>query len=194
MASVLELRPRAREEFTSSLGMIVFLASWGMMFAGLFFSYAYVRTSAVSWPPIGTPTLPVALPALNTLVMLGSSFTFMRGVSALRKGRRSGLTTWVFVTLVLGAVFLALQLSVWQSVAESGLHITSGLFGSVFYGLTCFHALHVAVGLVILLWVLFRSSRGHYTEHNIMNVSSCAMYWHFVDIVWVLMFVSIYLL
>ena len=194
MGSIVELRPRHREDFTSALGMIIFLASWAMMFSALFFSYGYVRVRSVTWPPPGFPALPIALPGVNTLVLLGSSFTFARALGAIKRGDRRGLSMWVGATVVLGAVFLALQVVVWRSVSLSGLQFSSGLLGGVFYGLTTFHALHVAVGLLILLWVFARSLRGAYSEHNYITVRLCTMYWHFVDVVWILMFVSIYLL
>jgi cytochrome c oxidase subunit III len=193
MAAIVELRPRAKEEFTSSLGMVIFLASWAMMFSALFFAYAFVRARAVTWPPFGMPHLPVLLPAVNTVVLLASSFTFARGLRALERGNRSELTRMVGLTFVLGAAFLALQLHVWRAVAASGLTVQSGgIYGSIFYALTVFHALHVVVGLLILLWVFVRSLRGKYTEHNHINVRLCTMFWHFVDVVWVLMFVTLY--
>src|SRR5262249_42545982 len=138
MGSVVELRPRAREEFTNSLGMLIFLASWGMMFGGLFFAYGFARSKALVWPPVGAPPLP--LPALNTAVLLASSFTFWSGLNALRKGERDRFRSLVGITLVLGALFLVLQLVLWKSVAASGLHVADGSYGAVFYAFTAFHA------------------------------------------------------
>src|SRR4051794_3907060 len=109
MADVALLRPRAREDFTSSLGMIIFLASWAMMFCALFFAYAFMRARQPVWPPPDTPPLPIALPALNTVVLLASSYTFTRGLAQLGRGNRTALTRWVALTLVLGAAFLGLQ-------------------------------------------------------------------------------------
>jgi len=194
MGTVVELRPRAHEEFTSSLGMIMFLASWAMMFAALFFVYGFARSKSIAWPPPGAPALPVALPALNTAVLLASSVTFARGLAQLRRGRRSEFTALVAITLGLGALFLVLQLVVFRQVAAAGLTITDGVYGAVFYSFTAFHAAHVLVGVLILLWVFARSLRGAYTEHNTINVRMCGMFWHFVDVVWVLMFLTIYVL
>src|SRR5215207_5372170 len=87
MASVARLRPHAREEFTSSLGMIIFLGSWAMMFSALFFVYGYARSKAITWPPPGMTRLPLLEPAINTVVMLVSSLTFARGIQQLEMGR-----------------------------------------------------------------------------------------------------------
>ena len=95
--------------------------------------------------------------------------------------------------MVLGVVFVALQVVGWRSQWEAGLLPSSGAYGSVFYGLTVLHALHVAAGLLVLSVVLVRSLLGTYTEHNVVRVRVAAMFWHFVDAVWLLMFVSIYL-
>jgi cytochrome c oxidase subunit 3 len=194
MGTVVELRPRAKEEFTSSLGMIIFLASWAMMFSALFFVYGFVRLQARTWPPSGAPALPLGIPALNTAIIVISSFTFARGLAALRRGKKGVFQRMVAVTFALGALFLGLQVSVWSSLAKAGLHVSTGIYGSVFYGLTTIHALHVAAGLLILLWVFLRSLRGIYSEHNHINVRLCTMFWHFVDAVWVLMFVTLYVL
>ena len=194
MGSVVQLKPRAREEETASLGMIVFLASWAMMFSALFFAYGFVRTRSVTWPPPGVPVLPIGLPAINTVVLLASSFTFARGLDALRRGHRSALPRWVAATFALGALFLVLQTIVWRSVWMDGLTIQTGMYGSVFYALTTFHALHVATGLVILVLLFARSLRARYTEHNTVNVRLCTMFWHFVDVVWILMFLTLYIL
>jgi cytochrome c oxidase subunit 3 len=146
------------------------------------------------WPPPGVPRLPIALPAVNTAVLLASSGAIAQGVRALRKGRRRALSACLAVAAVLGATFLVLQVVVWRDVWAAGLLPSTGAYGSVFYGLTALHALHVAAGLLVILFVLVRSLLGKYTEHNVMKVRLPAMFWHFVDAVWVLMFVSLYLL
>jgi cytochrome c oxidase subunit 3 len=193
MGTVVELRPRAKEDFTSSLGMIIALGSWAMMFGALFFIYFGTRARAVVWPPVGQPHLPVVLPALNTLVLVASSVALERGIKALTRGQRQGLAPWVGAALGLGAGFIALQVVVWRDLWLRGLLPSTGVYASLFYGLTVLHALHVAAGVLVLLVVLFRALRGVYTEHNVVRVRMAAMFWHFVDAVWLLMFLSLYL-
>lgn len=194
MGTIVELRPRAREDFTYSLGMIIALASWAMMFGGLFFMYLGIRSRALVWPPVGVPRLPLALPAVNTGVLVASSVALAGGVQALRHGRRRALASWIAAAIALGAAFLGLQFVVWRGMWDAGLRPDTGAYGSVFYGLTALHAVHVAAGLVMLLVVFARSLRGVYTEHNVVRVRVCAMFWHFIDVVWALMFLSLYLL
>lgn len=194
MGTVVELRPRAKEDFTSVLGMMIALGAWAMMFGALFFMYAGMRSKALMWPPPGVPRLPVALPAVNTVVLLASSVAISLGIRSLRKGERRALSAWLAGAAALGATFLVLQVVVWRDVWAAGLQPSTGAYGSVFYGLTALHAVHVAAGLLVILLVLVRSLLGKYTEHSVMKVRLPAMFWHFVDAVWVLMFVSLYLL
>lgn len=195
MGQVVQLRPRAKEEFTSSLGMVIFLASWAMMFCALFFAYGYARTRAAIWPPPGMPALPLAIPAFNTAMLVVSSFTYVKGYQLVRRGKRAAFAAMMAATLALGAAFLASQIHVWRDLMSTGFTMeTGGIYGSAFYALTMFHGLHVAVGLVLLLWVLLRTAQGKYNEHNHIGVRLCGMYWHFVDVVWVLMFFTIYVL
>src|SRR3981081_4014911 len=111
MGEVLPYRPpRAREETTAYLGMVVFLGSWAMMFAALFFAYGFVRTRSVAWPPADLPELPWGTPALNTLVLLPSSTSLQYGLRGIRAGASKKLGRALLLTVLLGSVFLALQL------------------------------------------------------------------------------------
>ena len=194
MGSVARIEPRARENFTQSLGMIVALGSWAMMFGALFFVYAGIRASSRVWPPPGLPALPVALPLINTFVLAASSAALLVGTRALGRGDRKALPRWVLAALVLGAAFLGLQFLVWKDLWLKGLIPSTGAFASVFYGLTVLHAAHVLAGLVVLGVIFFRALRGAYTEHNVIRVRVAGMFWHFVDVVWILMFVALYLM
>jgi len=186
--------PRRPRDVTSYIGMVIFLGGWAMMFAGLFFAYAIVRFKAMSWPPPGETRLPVALPALNTLVILASSGTLMLALRAIRSARPSLFRGAIVATFVLGAAFVGLQYVVWRRLYLDGLTPDSGIYGSVFYGLTCFHAVHVVVGLIGLLTLVPRAFAGKFSALDHTPVRMWSMYWHFVDFVWLLMFVSVYVL
>jgi cytochrome c oxidase subunit 3 len=184
--------PRRPKDVTAYIGMVIFLGGWAMMFAGLFFAYGMVRARAESWPPTGDLRLPMFLPGLNTLVLLASSLTLWLGLRAVRNARPRALKSWLLATVVLGLWFCGLQLVVWRRMFLDGLTPSSDIYGSVFYALTCFHALHVLVGIIGLLALLPRALRGRFTVQSHTPVRLWAMYWHFVDVVWVLMFVTVY--
>lgn len=179
---------------TSFVGMVMALASWTMLFGSLFFSYAVLRLKAGSWPPDGVDALPRLLPFVNTLLLLLSSAVLHRGVRAAAEVRLSALHGALKGTLALGSLFLALQLAVWVPLWRSGFRIDSGVYGSIFYGLTVFHALHVLAGLAALAVLVPGARKGRYRSGRQSAVRVSAMFWHFVDAVWVVMFVAVYLL
>jgi cytochrome c oxidase subunit 3 len=193
---VVPFRQRRRpRDVTTYIGMVIFLGGWAMCFAGLFFVYAVMRFEAMgAWPPPGDLRLPIAQPAVNTAILTASSFTMILAIRAARSVRPGAIKIWLGVTFVLGAAFLALQFVVWRRVYLAGLHADTDSYGSVFYGLTCFHALHVAVGLIGLLTLLPRALRNGFSTQNHNSIRMWAMYWHFVDVIWLLMFASVYVL
>ena len=192
MASVVSLQPRAKEDFTSYLGMMITLGAWGVMFAGLFFIYAGVRLAAPTWPPPGVPKLPVLVPTLATLVLAASSVTAQRALTSIRTAKRDQMRTWLGATIFLGALFLGIQYTIWSSVHDGGLTMDSGTYGSVFFTLTYFHAVHVAAGVLALVVLLVRASR--YTVHQHGAVRHCTRFWHFVGLVWLATFVTVFLI
>lgn len=190
MSAAVPMRPRS-PELAAYVGMLIFLSAWAMTFAALFFSYAVVRSQTMSWPPAGSERLPMALPALNTALLLLSSFTFHRAFTRVRSGQ--SLLGSLAATIGLGAAFLALQTVVWFQVYHSGLHPSSaGNYGSVFYALTVFHGLHVAFALLWALYLVPGAFAGKYTARKHTAVRMAAMFWHFVDAIWVVMFFSVY--
>jgi cytochrome c oxidase subunit III len=190
------LRPRAKEDFSSYLGMVILLGSWSILFGALFFAYAGVRMSAPAWPPPGVPKLPIALPFANTLVLGLSSYTAQRALVAIRAGRREEMQGLFSVTVFLGALFLGLQYVLWSNVRASGLSIDSaGTYGSVFYALTIFHALHVAAGVLGLVYVVLAARLfGKWNAAAHSPVRMWTMFWHFVDGVWLVTFLSVFVL
>src|SRR5258708_31475751 len=194
MGAIVPYRPpRAKEEWTAYLGMVVFLASWAMMFGSLFFAYGMVRSRALVWPPPDLPQLPLVVPAINTAILAASSAVLHLSLGAVRAGKSSLLGPGLGVTAALGSGFLALQLMTWRRLFEEGLTPQDGPYPSVFYALTCFHALHVLVGIGALAWLCRSAFAGKYSAARFLPVRLWAMYWHFVGVVWGAMYVAVYL-
>lgn len=173
-------------------GVVLFLVAESMIFLGLFAAYLIYSAVMPEWPPEGTPELELLLPGINSIILISSSFVMHRGQSAIKKNDVSGLQFWFGLTALMGAIFLGGQL---YEYAHLGFGLTTNLFTSCFYVLTGFHGLHVTVGLLLILFVLQRSSReNHYTSEEHFGVEASELYWHFVDVVWVILFGLVYLL
>lgn len=173
-----------------ALGMILFISSEVMFFAALFGAYFTVRGRASQWPPPGAE-LDIVLPALATLVLIASSFTIHRADAAAASGDHRGTSRWLGLTVTLGIIFLG-----GQAFEYAQLHfgISAHSFGTLFYSMTGFHGLHVAAGLCAIALVLVKNRRGHLSGGRHGPVKAVSYYWHFVDIVWVLLFATLYLL
>jgi cytochrome c oxidase subunit III len=179
---------------SSLLGMVLFIASEVMFFGGLFGAYFTIRSAATQWPPEGTPHLETWYAGVLTTILVASSVTMQLGVWAIRKNDQRKLILWLAVSLLLGFIFLCGQAYEYSTLIEEGLTLSSGVFGSTFYTLTGFHGAHVAGGAVFILIVLLRARSGQFTARYHDTVEMASYYWHFVDVVWLGLFSTIYLL
>ncbi|MDX2272700.1 MAG: heme-copper oxidase subunit III [Cyanobacteriota bacterium] len=169
-------------------GIFVFLVAEGMLFMGLFIAYITFRLVS---PNFVTPERELLLPGVNSLILIASSFVIHNAMPAIQKNDVKGLRFWFGVTALMGAIFLAGQLYEYNHL-EYGL--TTDLFASTFYVLTGFHGLHVTCGLLLILGVLWRSMKaGHYSSEHHFGVEAAEIYWHFVDVIWVILFILLYL-
>ena len=179
---------------SSLLGMVLFIASEVMFFGGLFGAYFTIRSAATQWPPEGTPHLETWYAAILTTILVSSSVTMQFGVWAIRKNDSRRLMLWLAVSLLLGLCFLAGQANEYRMLIEEGMTLSSGVFGSTFFTLTGFHGAHVAGGACFILIVLLRARSGQFTARYHDTVEMASYYWHFVDVVWIGLFSTIYLL
>ena len=177
------------------LGMILFIASEVMFFAGLFAAYFNLRANAPVWPPVGNLEFDLRghmlLPAILTLMLITSSVTCQLGIWAIRKGDRTGLMRAFTITIVLGILFLCGQIYDYTTL---GFGINDGPFGSTFYTLTGFHGAHVFAGVLMLGVILYRGAAGQFSGRHHDAVEATSLYWHFVDVVWICLFTLLYIL
>ncbi|MDH6245971.1 heme-copper oxidase subunit III [Mycobacterium sp. OTB74] len=175
-----------------SVGTIVWLSSELMFFAGLFAMYFTARAQAGGvWPPPPTHlNLAEAVPV--TLVLIASSFTCQMGVFAAERGDVFGLRRWYVITFIMGAIFVAGQAYEYTVLVSEGTTIPSSSYGSVFYLATGFHGLHVIGGLIAFIFLLIRTQMSKFTPAQATAAIVVSYYWHFVDIVWIALFATIY--
>lgn len=174
--------------------MGLFLAGWAMTFGGLFFSYALLRHRAPSWPPVDLAPLPLLLPTLSTVVIGLSSVAFEAGLSSVRRRRPRWGARCLLGCVVLGGLFLGLQLTLAQEAAAGGLTAERGAYAAVFYGFTVLHALHLLIGWVAVIALGVATAKGRYTPARHLPLRLWGLYWHFVGVVWALMYGLLFLL
>lgn len=182
---------RLRATDPNKMLMLLFIASEATFFAFLILAYVYFRTFPESGPTAREALDPVKT-GFFSLFLFASSGTMHLGQLGLREGRQKAFATWLLVTIVLGVVFLAGQASEWATLIQDNVTISRNLFGATFFTLTGLHGLHVLLGLVFLSIVL-GISKDFTTAHEPAGVECVALYWHFVDVVWVVLFAIIYL-
>ena len=165
-----------------------------MFFTGLIGAYIVLRQSTPDWPQPST-VLNIPLTAFNTFILICSSATLVIGLAAAQDGNKEGMQTGLLLTVLLGSLFLAIQAHEYHELMHIK-HFTpsSSIFGSCFFTLTGFHGMHVFVGVLCLVFVFIRSMRGGYTPAEYRGIEVTGLYWHFVDLVWIILFTILYLI
>jgi cytochrome c oxidase subunit 3 len=194
--------PAEPEEVSNeSLGIILFIVSEAVMFGAFFAQYFYNRVLSESWPtraglPAGFDRVPAfPLPVIMTVLLVASGFTAHWAQSAIRRDDRDQFTGWLIVTILLGVSFLGAQAYEYANfIFVEGFNITSGIYGTVFFSLTGLHGIHVTVGAILLTGVLIRGFLGHFSSRNHFGVEGTILYWHFVDVVWIALYATLYAL
>ncbi len=172
------------------LGVYLFIASEAMFFGGLFAAYFNARSGQRAWPPQGIE-LEVGIAAVLTVILVSSSFTMQYALRAIQHGNRVGMQRGLIVTLTLGIVFLSGQLFDYSTL---GFSFGSGVYGALFFTLTGFHGAHVAGGVIAMMAMLGRAAAGQFSARHHAAVEAVAAYWHFVDLIWIGLFSTLYLL
>jgi heme/copper-type cytochrome/quinol oxidase subunit 3 len=209
--------------YTQKLGMWVFLCSEVMFFTALIGSYIILRWgSTEAWPSPPT-VLNVPLTAINTFILICSSVSMVKAYAAAVHDDQKGLKLWLVATVLGGSFFVGVQVYEYIHLAHDGLvpagfrdgseffrraaeglipgaaggtiaPVDGNLFGSTFYTMTGFHGFHVTCGVVSMMWVTVKAFRGHYAGGRYQGVETIGLYWHFVDLVWIILFTIVYLI
>jgi cytochrome c oxidase subunit III len=182
------------------LGMLLFITSEVMFFGGLFAAYFNVRANSPQWPTINPETneqfhleiLPLVGPA--TVLLILSSFTCQFAVWAIRRGDRTAFLRNIAATFVIGVTFLIMQATDYVILGSEGMTLSAGTYGTTYFTLTGFHGAHVFGGAIMLGVLLYRGLAGQFSARHHDAVEAVSLYWHFVDVVWILLFSLLYLL
>ena len=176
------------------MGMVLFIASEVMFFFAFFWAFFHnalgFSTSTLQWPPAGiTPLEAWELPFYNTVILLTSGGTVTRAHMFIEEGNNKAAARWIFITAALGALFLSLQA---YEYIQASFKLSDGIYPSAFYLATGFHGLHVLIGTLFLIVCGFRAQNNQFTAHKHIGFQAAAWYWHFVDVVWLFLFVWVY--
>jgi cytochrome c oxidase subunit 3 len=176
----------------SILGMYLFIGSEIMLFGSFFTAYFFARVAAnpPSWPP-HPYELPVFVAGVNTVILVTSSVTIHWALQSIKRGNRSGLQGGLVLTLALGLTFLLTQMREYSRVDFTP---PTKAFGSTFFGLTGLHGAHVFIGLLLLTFMTIRAFRGHFSPQSHHGVEIAGIYWHFVDVMWIIVYMTVYVL
>jgi len=197
---------RERNELSNGmLGFILFIASEVMFFGGLFAAYFIARADSPQWPPEELLAklqaageiapgvkleLEKGLPTIATILLVTSSFTIQWAVFQIRKGNRTGLIWGLFVSIVLGLTFLSMQM---YDYSQLPFRASDTIYGTTFFTLTGFHGAHVAGGVIFMVVCLVRTMGGQFSARHHEAIEACSLYWHFVDVVWLALFTTLYI-
>jgi cytochrome c oxidase subunit III len=175
------------------LGMLLFIISEVMLFGAFFTAYFFVRVVAedATWFPVGPDELPKLIAGFNTAVLISSSFTMHWALEGARNENRNALRVGLLTTFLLGITFLTVQVN---EYVHLGFSPSDHAQGTIFYGLTGLHGAHVFVGLTLLSFATIRAFRGHFTPKEHRGVEVPGIYWHFVDVMWIVVYSTVYLL
>jgi heme/copper-type cytochrome/quinol oxidase subunit 3 len=180
--------------YNEKVGMWIFLASEVMFFTALIGTYIILRFAhPEAWAPPGK-TLNVPITAVNTFLLICSSVTMVKAFAAVQDGDQRGLRLWLLATVLIGASFVGVQAYEYAHLIEKGFVPSEGLYGSTFYTMTGFHGFHVSMGVICLSFVTWKAFRGKYTPADHRGVEVVGLYWHFVDLVWIILFTIVYLI
>jgi heme/copper-type cytochrome/quinol oxidase subunit 3 len=180
--------------YNEKLGMWVFLGSEVMFFTALIGAYIILRVAhPEAWAGPGE-VLNVPVTAVNTFLLICSSVTMVKAFAAAQHGHLKQMRLWLLATVLIGASFVGVQVFEYIELVHKGFVPSEGLYGSTFFTMTGFHGFHVTVGVICMAFVTWRAFRGRYSAADHRGIEVIGLYWHFVDLVWIILFTIVYLI
>lgn len=174
------------------LGFLFFLISDVIIFSSFIYGYIYLRSTVQVWPPPGIDPAALYVAGVNSIVLFGSGATMHYAMEYFKHGNRRRFVGYMIATIVLGSLFLSGQAYEYTSLIKAGTVWPGSIYGASFFTLTGLHGFHVLIGVVFLITVLTQTLRGTYTPNRYFGLTAAALYWHFVDVIWVVLFSLLY--
>lgn len=187
--STLRKIPQKEEDyFTSKLGMVIVIGSLTMFFITLLISYSILRARSGFWAEYSFEIIPTLLAYINTGVILLSSFTHIKGLQSIKYKCKELTLKWINTTIILGIIFLIFQIVLWFLLTNNGFIMTSSQISGVFYLLSGLHGIHILGGLIIQIWL---NRKIHLIDNYQSQVRLVGMFWHFLTVVWLIIFITV---
>jgi heme/copper-type cytochrome/quinol oxidase subunit 3 len=171
-------------------GMVLLIINEAVIFASLLAAYFYLRFNSPLWPPQGIKLPELTFSGINTAILIISSFFMQWSVMSIKKGRSGTMRMALLIGLILGAIFLAIQVYEYTQLEFKPM---DNAYGSLFWGITGVHFTHVLVGLLMNIYIQIRAGAGHFKMDRYQAVENVVLYWHFVDVVWIFIFLSLFI-
>ncbi len=191
LTTIKSIKTQKEDQFTSYFGMLIALGSFSMLFIALLASYGILRVRSGIWMSNTIETMPLTLAWVNTIVILISSITLFMASKANERENKIVTLNQIYTTIIIGLVFLSLQIILWNVLINDDFTITSHQAGSVFYMLSGLHGLHILGGLISLIWLIFKIRVNNLILKPMRLVS---MFWHYLTLIWIVIFITVILI
>ena len=191
LTTIKSIKTQKEDQFTSYFGMLIALGSFSMLFVALLASYGILRIRSGIWMSYTIGTIPLFLAWVNTILILISSVTLFMASKANKRENKIATLNQIYTTIIIGLIFLSLQILLWNVLINDGFTITSHQAGSVFYMLSGFHGLHILGGLISLIWLIFKIRVNNLILRPLRLVS---MFWHCLTLIWIVIFITVILI
>jgi len=179
-------------KFVNSIGMVMTLVSFSMLFATMFLGFAVFRLTANTWPPMGMEKVHLLIPTISTCIIFVSSIFLYHFEIHFKEFSLSKRRLFLLATFIFGLLFLGSQVNLWHSLQVKGIYAESGIFPSLIYAFTWVHAAHIILGLLALLYLSTSIIQENFDEIKILKIQNVCKFWHFLGFMWLIIYLTIF--